>query len=249
MTREHVWPQWALRYFPSQPDAVQRMTFNFESGDDPIVREWPAESMAQVARVVCADCNNGWMSTLETDAKPWVEQLIHGVPTLLDSAAQKIVGEWCIKTGLLLSLTLPQRLVDPQYFREFFKRREPPGHGVVYLSSYEGDAMSWYHVHGVGFFERETEEKIAHGWVVSFVLGHLAVQLTGSTYPERMRMTPDRFVRMGLIQIAPEKYPIRRWPRFMRVADDTLDAFARIMLTSDPTLGPNIAWIDRASST
>lgn len=221
------------------------MQFNFASGDrEPIVREWPTTSMEQVVRAVCRECNNGWMSDLEGAAMPFVLPMMHLEPIKLDEAAQEAVAAWSVKTALMLSLTLPHRLIDKRFFSEFYESRNPPGFGVVYLSSFAGEAMSWYHVHGMDLFETESQQQIAHGWVVSFILGNLAVQFTGNDYSAAMTLSPDNCVRMGLIQIAPLKHSTRRWPPLMQVHDSSLGAFARMMLASDDELGPSIAWVD-----
>lgn len=248
LSREHVWPEWSLKLFPPEPDAFSRMQFNFASGDEPIVRVRPAETMEQVVRSVCERCNSGWMSRLENDSKPYVVRMIRGESLSLDEHGQTLVSAWATKTALMLSLTLPHRLVADRYFQEFYERRSPPGHGIVYLSSFAGEARSWYHIHGVDFFEPGSDQRFAHGWAASFVLGHLAVQVLGNDFPEPMNHNPDKYVRMGLIRIAPQGHPLRRWPPAMRLDDDSLDAFARITMVADDRLGPNVSRVVRPDS-
>lgn len=45
-------------------------------------------------RVVCASCNNGWMSDLQQEAKPHLLPLIKGETYLLHRNAQKTLAAW-----------------------------------------------------------------------------------------------------------------------------------------------------------
>ena len=55
----------------------QRHIFRRQSADEPDVRMWEAKSVNIKAHVVCATCNNGWMSDLENKhAKPAMQELI-----------------------------------------------------------------------------------------------------------------------------------------------------------------------------
>ena len=51
----------------------------------------------QKARVVCGDCNNGWMHDLENEVEPVLGSLMRGLATSLDQHAQSALCRWGAK--------------------------------------------------------------------------------------------------------------------------------------------------------
>jgi hypothetical protein len=58
-------------------------------------------------RVVCASCNNTWLSQLQQPAKPYRIPLFQGQRTALSSAAQERIAAWCT------TATTTAEFVDP----------------------------------------------------------------------------------------------------------------------------------------
>jgi len=58
---------------------------------------------------VCEDCNNGWMSALETEAMPILKQLVDGTISLLSisNLERTIVSRWATKTAYVISYAAP----------------------------------------------------------------------------------------------------------------------------------------------
>ena len=54
---------------------------------------------------ICADCNNGWMSDLETRAKPLIIGLMNGSTKLesLDNHQRRLLARWAGKTAIIES--------------------------------------------------------------------------------------------------------------------------------------------------
>lgn len=52
-------------------------------------------------RSVCSACNNGWMSDLETRAKPVIEPLLDDTTVVLDAARQATIGVWAVKNAMV----------------------------------------------------------------------------------------------------------------------------------------------------
>lgn len=69
---------------------------------------------------VCEDCNNGWMSALETEAMPILKPLIDGTVSLLSisNTERTIVARWATKTAYVISHAAPLgKTPDPSHTR------------------------------------------------------------------------------------------------------------------------------------
>ena len=70
LTKEHIISDWVNGLFPGRSEV------NYQDGKGR-AEKWHADKIDWKARVVCRDCNNGWMSDLEsTLAKPSLTPLI-----------------------------------------------------------------------------------------------------------------------------------------------------------------------------
>lgn len=107
LTREHVWPQWIIstirEHVGPGPIRVARLS------DAPY--EVPELDVA--VRAVCAACNNGWMSSLETAVRPALEPMILGrFPVHLTPTTQALLARWAFKTALMVDLYKPPSARD-----------------------------------------------------------------------------------------------------------------------------------------
>jgi hypothetical protein len=62
-----------------------------------------------IVRAPCAPCNNGWMSQLESEAKPIIEALLDGYLKSVDYPSQLILAAWAVKTAMVLEGFDPNR--------------------------------------------------------------------------------------------------------------------------------------------
>jgi len=81
-TREHIFPKWVLTFMgiaklPVRSSHHVRTGETFEQKD---VRD--AAPLARTEGRVCATCNNGWMSALESAAMPLLKPYIDGTANL-----------------------------------------------------------------------------------------------------------------------------------------------------------------------
>jgi hypothetical protein len=110
---EHVWPEWTAAVWVDAPS----YTHDYKSGDE-LIRSWPALGPDVTAKVVDKNCNDGWMSTLETRAKPLLVPMARGESVRLDEAEQKILALWALKTVLMFKSL---ELRSPSFNRTFYR--------------------------------------------------------------------------------------------------------------------------------
>jgi len=110
LTKEDAFPKWLVQLLRSQqPSGSEPAIHRREAGPDGSIKshESSSGSFTQV-RQVCGECNNGWMSRLEEQAKeimaPVIESLEH---TQISTSDLVVIARWAIKTAFVYEFTRP----------------------------------------------------------------------------------------------------------------------------------------------
>lgn len=116
---EHVWPKWVrqhagdLRAERSSQSAGLVLSADgrrFEESHNPLTTR-RGSILHTITREVCRPCNNGWMSALETEAKPYFLALAHaaerGTSVVLSPEHAAVLARWAEKTAITSELTDP----------------------------------------------------------------------------------------------------------------------------------------------
>jgi hypothetical protein len=92
-----------------------------EPGSEQPTNEWDSVEPSFQAKVVCAGCNNGWMSQLETAVRPRLEPMMGGVPRSLSRVDCQVLSRWSAKTALMFQAAerAEDRMVAPQLYLDF----------------------------------------------------------------------------------------------------------------------------------
>jgi hypothetical protein len=101
-TREHVFSSWLLKEFG--PNASMALYRHSGDGSERKVRAEIKLDSFRLKRI-CEDCNNGWMSDLETSAKPLILALIKDGRQLhsLFETERRALARWAAKTAIVES--------------------------------------------------------------------------------------------------------------------------------------------------
>lgn len=138
LTNEHVWPDWIGRLFfgyepgGRAPLSAHRVSSSVGSERN---RQWTAPSFTTKAKIVCDDCNHGWMSELENAAEPILTPMLQGKRLILDDEAQTIVARWLTKTAMMFQHTTPRRPIPERHFRYLRDHLRPPPSSQVWLGA------------------------------------------------------------------------------------------------------------------
>jgi hypothetical protein len=106
------------------------------------VSAFPTTDLEHTVRMPCELCNNGWMSELENDVKPFVTDMaFRGQKTLLDEARQLSLVRWIVKTAMVNEFT--GAATEHKYFtsseRLAFKESFAiPSNVWIWLARYDG---------------------------------------------------------------------------------------------------------------
>jgi hypothetical protein len=143
LSREHVWGEWLKDYIRPEinkhhflyeevgkPGTPIRATFTLRAGDH----------LYSKVKVVCKECNNGWLSDIQKRAKPYLIPLIEGRSAVMGAAELEIIAAWCVMatmTGEYLT-RYPTANAISQGERHWLRDHgTPPPHWRVWLGHYQ----------------------------------------------------------------------------------------------------------------
>jgi hypothetical protein len=226
LTREHVLPDWLTEIGLDREPAMHH------AGPlNRLPRQWSAKPFATTVKMVCAACNNGWLSQLEGEAKPVIAPLIRGEARRLPYDDQALIAAWTCKTALvsLLISSDEARLsgygVPPTEYTALYVQRdrmEPLPYSQYWIGSYTGNrrgASIWVTPFVIEVLGADSPPDIPSGYAMTLVLGKLLVQGVRFTAPAlQVELTTE----WGFLDIWPpqDTFP---WPANGVADDETLD--------------------------
>jgi hypothetical protein len=181
------------------------------------VRQWAQAPFEQRVKVVCGDCNNGWMSALEWQAKPFLTSMMLGRRQELRPRIQKLLAFWAVKTALVIDHLQPKsRVVPDAEYPKVYRIRSPLRSHLVWLGyrtvphENPGELLVVARTQPVAQLDTQPEMKekflqwAAEGrkmYRVTFAVGNLAVQVFGHDFPWMLN-----------VAVPPQGYVERVWP-------------------------------------
>jgi hypothetical protein len=117
LTLEHVVPFWIGEVLEGTGRAEHSYV---EPGAETPERTWSNVRPDFKARVACKRCNNGWMSEIETAAKPRIVRLLDGRTQAISRADCAVLARWATKTALMFQALEPHenRVVEAARYAE-----------------------------------------------------------------------------------------------------------------------------------
>lgn len=220
LTREHVLPDWLSEI------GLDRDPSMHQSGRlNKVPRQWSSKPFKTTVRMVCAACNNGWLSALEGAAKPVLTPLIRGESRRLPDDDQAVIAAWTCKTALVSLLVTSDEIrpgVPPDEYTALYEQRnrmEPLPYSQYWIGSYTGHraASIWVTPIVVEVIGAASPPDIPSGYVMTVALGKLLVQGVRFTSP---LLQVELTTGWGFLDIWPpmDTFP---WPQ-VGIADDTI---------------------------
>jgi hypothetical protein len=241
LTREHVLPHWLndLGLDP-EPSLHQAGPLN------KVPRQWSAKPFKTTVKLVCAACNNGWLSTLESTAKPVLAPLIRGEFRRLPYDDQTLIAAWTCKTALVSLLAAAEKNkpgVPPSEYTTLYDQRdrmEPPPYSQYWIGTFTGDrsaASIWVTPFVIEAIGARSSPDIPADYAMTLVLGRLLVQGVRFTQPTlQVELVTER----GFLGIWPpaDTFP---WPATGQADDATLDLMNQAQTFVSKTQGVQLS--------
>ena len=153
LTREHVWPRWIVDVLPDGHRWTTRTRVGLVDGQPHVETGEPygaRDSCSWTARVACGECNNGWMSRLEEEAKPVIGPLLRGEDLAVDGVTSSSISRWCVKTAIVLAAGAGQPWIpDPAMAAALRSGAIPAGQALVSVAKVPIGLDGWTQVANV----------------------------------------------------------------------------------------------------
>jgi hypothetical protein len=144
-TREHVWPDWLRRKLGIE-EAVRHTSLVERGGK--VAEEWVFNDRPYklTAKVVCAECNGGWMAQREEAAKSILDGMFDGRGRELHASGQGQLAGWALLKAIIFDQAAPAdtRVLFPGLYTELYRRGEPPRDGCrIWIAAYGGEMLGF----------------------------------------------------------------------------------------------------------
>jgi hypothetical protein len=230
--KEDILAKWLARELAAMADT--KVAFMSKTGrlGDP---DWPGIEYGAVGKLgwetkgPCQRCNNGWMSTLENQARPVLRPMIRGHSCTLSSGDLTVVAQWITKTTIMWEY---MKYRSGRFFSRsdrvaLFASMTVPRDTYIYAARYLGGEPV-YTIGGpmrVHFSGSSTE---ASGYCATLAIGQLALQILCFKRPEHVDETLNIRIPARWDPVHKPVWPIPpgwSWPPSVVLMDD--DEFKR----------------------
>ncbi len=228
LTKQHVFGDWMNNLFGRDQRHRAKFT-NYRQDASPVriggykksaIR--PGTITTMQLRVVCSDCNNGWMRALEEKARPTVEKLVRGEAVVLDAQAQLAVAAWATQVSIISEYYSEEGQIVSQDQRDQFRLTGVPSSGwTVWIGYYLGGSYRHFATQSrtwdrVAPIPNSTDTEKGDVSLSVYVLGHLFCHVFYRSH-QRTLLAPPTLP--GLIRIWPIATPIAVWPVLPKISD------------------------------
>jgi hypothetical protein len=237
-SREDVIPSWLLKRLA---ELHGRGAVNRRAGliDDPDrVRVDTKQGLRLRLRIVCHECNTGWMHLLEDETIPVLGPRLGPVALPITVAEQLTLAFWAAKTAIMLQganrklgRPIPREHIETIYDARDLRPCVLPGQITVWLAKHRGPSVGLAYL--VAFsVEPGSLRPVAEGhrYWVGLRIGTVAFHILGHT----LRPSDAQVVSQppGLVQIWPVGLHQIEWPPQRTFDDHQFEELARTSLPS-----------------
>ncbi len=212
-TGEDAWPKWLMKRFPASNTSYM----DAERGGRKL-GSWTMAKPKLLIKWLCAECNNGWMSRIESKTKPVLAPLLDDRLSAIDSSNQSMLASWAVKTSMVLECLNPNRsrfYTDDERQMMCAKQTVPPRTSV-----WIAKCVNQPNIYSAAKDLRTSmDDNGVHAYTTTMAFGSLAFQVvsikTPKTIPEYASLTYD--VTQGhwdktLLQVWPIIQESIGWP-------------------------------------
>jgi hypothetical protein len=151
LSKEHFWPEWMALHLPVPPSTSNIGEFYESEGKQPHRLERRSERPGAVhtkkIRAVCGRCNNGWMSVLETRAKPILLQFITREGTVLLPDQCEVLSLWASVKAIVGEYSTDDTAMTLMDDRHAVRQDRVPSYFRIFLALHELKTHSGYARH------------------------------------------------------------------------------------------------------
>ncbi len=183
--------------------------------------------MNSQVKIVCAKCNNGWLSRIQQETKPILGPLTQGQPAVLGREAQEKLATWITMATITAEyLNYNPRLVTTtqDQRQQFMETGKPLIGSRIWLGYWEPNrlAQQWLHT-SIAVYDEAELPNVTHydgapqtnTQVTTVRLGKLLFHVMSSTDPRNISQwdwRDDPRARRLLFPLWPIRHQLIAWP-------------------------------------
>ncbi len=197
--KEHLLNRWLRTYL--HDEQAGRPGAQITGGQNkPLTRKIHTYPLKGWRRVVCKDCNSGWMGRLEgteTGVRPFLEPLVQGKPVVLSVQDQELFMRWIVKLAIVWEyLDTDTITTTPALRRRFMETQLPPLATQIRVGSFDIYSAStpmlyWHEAHVMQGEHIGSSDALQAQWT-SITIAHIAIHIFMGTWEEQVTVgLPD----------------------------------------------------------
>lgn len=165
ISKEHLYAEWMADFLWPGGESTHRVSL-MESSDGE--RDFRAlrsgkgslpqkgDHRSKGLRVVCTACNNGWMSQMQSDAKPVLMPYLLGDAFVPNRDQQRRIANWSAMFSIVWEQAdLLTAAIDQRQRTSFMRSRRPPKHWLSWIGRFDGTGAAPALHRGLGMVGHE----------------------------------------------------------------------------------------------
>jgi hypothetical protein len=247
-SEEHVIPRWVRERL----NITSPVTVTSSSGASTQM----AHLAVKLRRMVCEDCNNGWMSGLEDTVKPFLGPMLVNAadrPASLDAIQQRDLARWATMKVLLLEWSMRQQHAQRRQTQGYapsaaelawlYAQNDAPPRSRVWLGAFDAQGRITSTTQARNLGSAGPGQVPAH--MTMLTVGCVLFQVFSTDYVAAGAQgvaqydgKPPPPYDQALPRIWPQEHPIVRWPPSLLITPDVLDWVVNWGPAGQPPAGP-----------
>jgi len=213
-TLEDIWPLWVIKSVGADP--VSPTEF-WNTVNAPPLR-WPGPKFK--TRKLCRNCNNGWMSGLESAVRRTMGGLINDIAIEVDAEQQLALALWTVKTAMVIEGVKQAKngFYTPEDRGTFRQNLIPPSQTAVWVGRCNESNNLHAEARKLHVSNPTATNPLEDGCATTFVVGRLVIQVLSIKRKAdmmhgnlRLRMRSGPW-NVKLVQVWPVEKQSVTWP-------------------------------------
>jgi hypothetical protein len=232
-TREHVFAEWMSPYLRSPDGPGTQVRWNM-AADRPEynARSYQAYPVQQAVQGVCQECNSGWLSRIQTAAKPpLLAALKSPRKRTFSPSAQRAMSTWAFRAALVLGAKAGDAQIPAHHLHDFYVAQKPPDSSRIWMIATGHRTYTFldHRIIKVRVQDGEPPPR-ANAFATLVSVGHVAFYVlcwTDIKPRDGIRKLFDEFPD-AIAPIYPPRGPVV-WPPNQILVHDSLDRLANVI--------------------
>lgn len=223
---EHAWPLWLLALIAA---VGTRSGTEAQFGPDGTpIRYWQGPEIT--VKGVCVNCNTGWMSRLESEAKLILASMMSDIALPLTPETQSLLAHWSVKTAMVFDLFSSARFYSDSERQQLRISMTLPENTRVWLGRYGQSNLLCGEARHLHKNKTQAHNPFGNGYVTTIIARRLIVQvLTIRRKPEFRSFKAILHTKAGpwkrsLIEVWPTAEKTLTWPPAISLSDATTNS-------------------------